>query len=239
MGFGQTSEVKEIQGQIVGQSASGEGVNIINNNTQYTAVTDVNGIFSIAVKEGDVLVFSAVNLEPVRYRITAEDVKSNSLKIKMTANEIELKEVIVNENADITTEKLGIVPKGQKTYTPAERKLATAGDFKPKMLLTLLGGSMPLDPLINKINGRTKKLKKDLKVENKENGITQLGILFEDTYFLETLKIPSEHIMGFKFYVVENEQAILFLKEKKRMELEYLLNDLCLKYNEIVASENK
>jgi hypothetical protein len=28
------------------------------------------------------------------------------------------------------------------------------------MLLGLIGGSMPLDPLINKINGRTKRLKK-------------------------------------------------------------------------------
>jgi hypothetical protein len=35
------------------------------------------------------------------------------------------------------------------------------------MLLGLLGGSMPLDPLINKINGRTKRLKKLVVLEAK------------------------------------------------------------------------
>ena len=63
---------------------------------------------------------------------------------------------------------MGIIPYGQKKYTPAERKLKTAGDFKPIHLLGLLGGAFALDPIINKINGRTKKLKKEIKVEGKE-----------------------------------------------------------------------
>ncbi|HJY12259.1 MAG TPA: hypothetical protein VJ304_05690, partial [Flavobacterium sp.] len=58
--FGQTSGAKEILGQVFEESSSVEGVNIINNNTQITAVTDENGMFSIVVKEGDVLVFSSV-----------------------------------------------------------------------------------------------------------------------------------------------------------------------------------
>lgn len=86
----------------------------------------------------------------------------------MTTKELELQEVVVNENTAITAENLGIIPKGQKKYTQAERQLATAGDFKPIMLLGLLGGSMQLDPLINKINGRTKRLKANVEIEKEK-----------------------------------------------------------------------
>jgi hypothetical protein len=37
-----------------------------------------------------------------------------------------LKEVIINENPQISAASLGIVSKDQKKYTPAERKLYTA-----------------------------------------------------------------------------------------------------------------
>ena len=80
--FGQVTTSKEIQGQIFEQSTTVEGVNIINNTTQITAVSDTNGMFSIVVKEGDVLVFSSVNLNPLKHRITEEDLKSNSLQSK-------------------------------------------------------------------------------------------------------------------------------------------------------------
>lgn len=115
--FGQNANTKEIFGQVSEESSSVEKVNIINNTTQVTTVSDVDGMFSMKVKEGDVLVFSAVNLEPLRYRITAEDLTSNLLRIKMKVKEIELKEVIVNENANITAENLGIIPQGQKIYS--------------------------------------------------------------------------------------------------------------------------
>ncbi|GGE96944.1 carboxypeptidase-like regulatory domain-containing protein [Flavobacterium limi] len=237
--LGQAVISKEIKGQIFEESSFVEGVNIINNTTQVTTVSDANGAFSVVVKEGDVLVFSSVNLEPVRYRVVAEDLVSDLLRIKMATKKNELKEVVINENANITAENLGIIPKDQKKYTPAERKLATAGDFKPVHLLGLLGGSVEIDPVINKINGRTKKLKINLEIEKKEYYIEELGYLFEEEYYIDYLKIPSEHIRGFKFYLVENQQVKMLLKEKDKAKLTLLMSELALKYNEIIASENK
>nr|WP_294922658.1 carboxypeptidase-like regulatory domain-containing protein [uncultured Flavobacterium sp.] len=234
--FGQVDS-KEIFGQILAESVPVEKISIVNNNTQYIAISDSNGMFSIMVREGDVLVFSSVNLEPLKRRITAEDLVSNSLLIKMKTKGIELKEVVVNENAHITAENLGIIPKGQKKYTPAERKLATAGDFKPVMLLGLLGGSMPLDPLINKINGRTKRLKINVEIEDKQTCLQQLGYFFNDSYFVDYLKIPLEYIADFKFYVVENDYARQLLKSKNKPKLSSLLNELSLRYNEIIELE--
>ena len=98
--FGQKNDVKLLVGKVQEQSSPVEGVNIINNATQATAVSDSDGNFSIAVREVDVLVFSAVNLDPVRIRIAQEHLANISLIVKMTAKKVELKEVVVNENSN-------------------------------------------------------------------------------------------------------------------------------------------
>ncbi|MEZ0182711.1 carboxypeptidase-like regulatory domain-containing protein [Flavobacterium oncorhynchi] len=239
IGFGQGTVSKEISGQILEPSISIEGVNIINSATQATSVSNADGKFSIRVKEGDVLIFSAVNLESLKYRITNADFSLASIQIRMKTRQTELREVIVNEYAHINAVDLGIVSKNQKKYTATERKLAVAGDFKPISLLGLLGGSMPLDPILNKINGRTKNLKKNIEVEKKEASIVQLGYLFEQTYFVNRLGVSSEYVAGFKYYLVENEEVVSLLRNKEKSKLEFLINELAVKYKEIIASELK
>ena len=222
--FGQTSGSKEIQGQIFEQSTSVDGVNIINNNTQVTAISDVNGLFSIVVKEGDVLVFSSVNLEPFKRRITLEDLASNLLLIKMVAKEIELKEVIVNENAHITAENLGIIPQGQKKYTPAERKVYTAT-------------STSVDKILNAISGRTSMLKKEVKVEQKEGLFRKMEYLFEEAYYTDRLKIPSEYIKGFQLFCVDNPEFAVSLSTKNKTMSMFLITGLAQEYLTIIEHE--
>ncbi|MDR7371812.1 carboxypeptidase-like regulatory domain-containing protein [Flavobacterium aquidurense] len=222
--FGQTSGAKEILGQVFEESTSVGGVNIINNITQVATVTDENGKFSIVVKEGDVLVFSAVNLDPLKHRITIEDLNSASIQIKMTANQIELKEVIVNENADITTKNLGIVPQGQKTYTPAERKVFTAT-------------STSVDKLLNKISGRTAMLKKEVNVEKKEMLFRKLEYLFDDNYYTERLKIPLEYVKGFQLFCVDDSEFAVSLNSKNKTMSMFLITELARKYLNILENE--
>lgn len=223
--FGQSAGAKEILGQIFEQSTTLEGVNIINNTTQHTAVSDANGMFSILVHEGDVLVFSAVNLEPFKRRITAEDLNSSSFQIKMTAKEIELKEVVVNENADINAQNLGIVPRGQKTYTPAERKLYTA---------TSGNG---IDGLLNGISGRKAMLKKEIVVEKKEALFRKLEYLFDDAYYTERLKISGDYIKGFQIYCINDSEFAVSLDTKNKTMSMFLITGLAQQYLKIIENE--
>ena len=222
--FGQTSGTKEIMGQVFEESSSVEGVNIINNNTQITTVTDENGMFSIVVKGGDVLVFSSVNMEPLKRRISAEDLNSASIQIKMTAKQIELKEVVVNDNMGITAENLGIIPHGQKTYTPAERKLYTAK-------------STSVDKILNGISGRTAMLKKEVKVEKKEMLFRKLEYLFDDNYYTERLRISLEDIKGFQLYCVEDSEFAVSLNSKNKTMSMFLITELARKYLKILENE--
>lgn len=222
--FGQTTGAKEILGKIFEQSTSVEGVNIINNTTQVTTVSDANGMFSIVVKEGDVLVFSSVNLEPLKRRITTDDLKSALVQIKMAAKEIELKEVVVNENANITAENLGIISKDQKKYTPAERKVYTAT-------------STPGDALLNAISGRTSMLKKEAAVEKKEVLFKKMEYLFEENYYTERLKISTEDIKGFQLYCIDDAEFAVSLSSKNKTMSMFLITELARKYLKILENE--
>jgi len=169
---------KLLAGRIIADSTSVEKVNIINTRNEKAVMTDKEGNFKIGVWIGDVIVISAVNLETRRKAITAEDVKQDVLLIRMNAKMEQIKEVDVNAHAEINAEDLGIIPYGQREYTPAERKLYTAK-------------SGILDPLLNKMSGRTAMLKKEVVVERNEKLLLKFDGLYEENYYTDVLKIPK------------------------------------------------
>jgi hypothetical protein len=239
MTFCQTTGEKLIHGKIIVASGNAEGVNIVNLVNEKSTVSDSNGDFFILAKAEDLLVFSSVNLEYYRKIIEVQDLKPAILIIKMTSKTTELKEVVVNEHPEINAVSLGISPKGVKKYTPAERKLKTAGDFKPIQLLGILGGSLPVDPILNAISGRTTMLKKELEVEKKEHLLAVFGALFDANYFTKTLKIPADYIKGFQYYCIEDKKFAEVLNTKNKTKIEFLIIPLAAKYNEIIACENE
>lgn len=224
--FGQIRGEININGKIIADSTSVEGVNIINLTTTKATSSGKEGAFFLLVKEGDLVAFSAVNLVTLRRRITKDDILKSSISIKMFANSISLKEVVVNENAQINAENLGIIPYGQKKYTPAERKLYTA---------TSGGG---IDGLLNTISGRKAMLKKEILVEKKERSLYRLDYFFENSYYIEALKIPEEYIKGFQYYCVEDKDFEAALSSKNKTLIKFLIIPLAEKYNKIIAYEN-
>ena len=84
-------------------------------------------------------------------------------------------------------------------------------------------GGVALDPILNAINGKTKRIKKEILIEKKEVGLKQIDNLFEDNYFIEVLKIQDDDIEGFKYFCVENEQILSALKSKNKTMVKFLL----------------
>ena len=222
--FGQTAGEKIIHGKIVVESGSTVGVTIINLVNEKSTVSDSNGEFFILAKAEDLLVFSSINLEYHRKLIEEDDLKSDLLIIKMTAKITELEEVIVNKNPEINAVSLGISPTGIKKYTPAERRLHTAL-------------STPGDALLNLMSGRTAMLKKEIEVEKKERLLVLFSSLFDDAFFIQTLKIPTDYVKGFQYYCIEDGRISDVLKSKNKTKIEFLIIPLAKKYNEIIADE--
>ena len=204
-----------------------DGVNIKNETTGITTTSRIQGFFRIPANEGDVIVFSAVHLELLSKIITKLELINKDLKIEMSLKSIVLKDIIIHTQSDISAEKLGIIPFGQKKYTPAQRKLYTA---------TSGGG---IDGILNSLSGRKQMLKKEIKIERKEQFLQKLEYLFEDKYYTEQLQIPSEYIKGFQYYCIENQPFCNSLKAKNKTMSEFLIIKLAEQYNEIIVNENK
>jgi hypothetical protein len=224
----QISNEKRLVGKITVADVAVEKVNIQNATTGKATVSNEFGIFSISVKVGDALVFSAVNLEIKRRIISEEDLLQEQLLIKMSEKMTPLKEVIVNENPNITAENLGIIPHGQKKYTPAERRVHEA---------TTGGGLVPLNPILNAISGRTSMLKKEVQVEKKERLLLQLDGWFQEQFYAHTLKIPTDHIKGFHYFLIEDPDFVRALKAKNKTLTQFLIKGLALKYKETLSFE--
>ena len=230
---------KRIKGQVTSNGIPLEGINILNTSNINMVVSDSNGSFSVLVNEGDILIFSAVNYETLRKYINTKEFKTGNILVDLTPKSIELNEVFINTRPDITAENLGIIPKNQIKLTPAERKLQTAGDFKPTHLLGVLGGALAVDPILNAISGRTKMLKKAVSVEKKEFLMLKLQTLFEDKYYLETLKISKDYVRGFQYYCVEDPDFVESLKVKNKAMCMFLIVGLATKYKKDKANDTE
>jgi len=223
--IGQIRVEKEIRGQISVDSTWAEGVNVFNSSNKRTTVSDQDGQFHILAKEDDVLVFTAVNLEVFRKGIKQEDLMAVLIQVRMSSKSIVLKEVVINEYPNITAENIGVIPYGQKKYTAAERKLYTA---------TSGGG---IDGLLNALSGRKAMLKKEILVEKKEQLLAKIDVLFEDRYYIETLKIPADYIKGFQYYCIEEENFAAALRSKNKTMALFWIVPLAEKYNQIIKYE--
>ena len=235
---GQTPVERMLRGKIRVDSTHSNGISILNLGTDKFTTTNQDGEFVIMVRINDVLVFTAVNVETTKRVIKQEDFVLDVVHVEMKVKATALKAVIINANA-INAVSERIVLKEPKKYTVAERRLRTAGDFKPIMLLGLLGGVMPLDPIINKINGRTKRLKKLVVVEKKEKYIKMISEWYEHNYFTTQLGISSEYVSGFKYYLVENDFFVKILESKDQEKITFYMVGLAQEYNNLVKNDLK
>ena len=226
-----------LKGKVISDAPNLDGIHVINISGKKNTVTEKGGFFSILAKANDTLLFSGTQIKGIQVTLKEVDFSENLFFIKLKQHVRMLEEVYIKNYPEINAVSLGIIPKGTKSYTPAQRRLRTAGDFKPIHLLGLLGGSLAVDPILNAISGRTAMLKKELEVENKEKLQAKIESLYDTAFFTETLKIPAEYVKGFEMYAIDNEKLIESIKAKNKTMTTFLLGELAEKYKQLIASK--
>ena len=216
VGFGQFS--KNWHGKIVSEAPDLEGIYVLNLKSKVATTTEKGGYFSIDGTIGDSLAISGFQLQSIKIALSQQDYTKELFFVKMESVVTYLEEVRINQYKNINALALGILQKPAKEYTPAERKLFTA---------TSGGG---IDGLLNLISGRTKMLKKGIEIEKKERALEKIENLFEEKYFVETLKIPQEKVKGFEYFCVEDTKFNAALKSKNKTMAKFLLIDLARNY---------
>ena len=210
-----SQERKSFLGKVVSGEMVIEDVFVINKSTGEETKTNSKGEFLILAKNGDNLVVYGTKTDVREFAINDLSFKEQPYVVSVDIKGYELQEVVV-EGSTITSESLGLVPKNQKQYTPAERKVFTATEGT--------------DAIFNAISGRTKMLKKAAETEKKEGVMETLNGMYTDTEIVEQFNIPSDYVRAFIFYAAEDKGITKALKGKNDSLVKLLLIDLAKKY---------
>ncbi|MBE0392800.1 carboxypeptidase-like regulatory domain-containing protein [Flavobacterium sp. PL002] len=231
-----------VKGNVSDVNINVGGVYVINTNTEEATITNEDGDFTIKAALGETLLFSAMQYKSVRVVLTDEAFSNGLLYVKMNPIMNQLNEVIIRTYNNINAVALGIVPAGQRTYTPAERRLKGATSLDPTASASpslMAGGSISADPIFNLISGRSAMLKKELANEKKEIFMAMLDRMFDQNHYTNKLHIPTAYVKGFLYYAVENDKFTKVLKTKNITTIEFLLSELATKYKVIIANQEK
>lgn len=249
---GQTITRIEVKGFLYANANEVESVAIYNTSSSKGTITNEKGEFVLEVAENDVIEISALQFEMQKVTITKEVIESKSLKIYLVEQVNELNEVTVGNRLTgdllkdinniegkppINFYDVGIPGYTGKIATQSERVMneATTGPGGQKLKwYSPLTGTIPLNPIINGISGRTKMLKERVNLEEREALIQSIkGRLAKDFFMSYPLK---NHLkMEFLYFCADDESFIETCKNQTDFEV---YNFLILKYTQFLQNKN-
>lgn len=233
----------EITGKVESK-ANVENIHVINKTAKRFTITDKWGNFTIPVSINDTLSFSSVQHEvkDVIISKTIFDSRTVSVILVEQVNALNLVTVgkvlsgnlssdieNVEGSAPINFYDVGIPGYKGKIATQSERRLAEAGEFKPKMLLGALTGSIPLNPILNGITGRTKMLKQRVKHERNEVLIVKIRETFSETLF-SIISLEEEFRIDFFYFCEMDENFHERCHERSDLEILEFLKQKLIQY---------
>lgn len=213
-------------------SANGdvEGIHIINKTASKFSKTDENGSFEISASLLDTLQITGIKYKTKELIITAEIFNSKTVKVTLEDQINELDEVIVGKvltgnllldvqnseaKRDINFYDVGIPGYTGRRKTQSERRLYEA---------TTGGGIVPLNPIMNWISGRTKRLKHLVKLERQDQYMNQTMSEFSEM-LLEIEELEESQKMEFFYFASEDERFIELYKLNNDMLMFEYLNE--------------
>jgi hypothetical protein len=212
-----SAQRKDLNGHLIADDEV-EGIHILNKTASKYAISQEDGRFVISAKASDTLFISGLKYEVQEFVITKSILDLGSFSVQLIEKINELNEVVVGkiltgslqsdlENSDAKTEinfyDLGIPGYTGKPLTQNERKLHDA-DAGPMGYIGL-GAGVNLHKLLNKISGRTKKLKAIVALDDKDRCITRLKREYERVIFkTDTL---ADNLKNEYFYFCQEDPS--------------------------------
>lgn len=227
-----------VMGLVESKDALLKNVHIKNVSSGKFSVSDEDGLFQLNMKAGDTLVLSHVGMENLISFIRPSDLQKSPVIFMMTESSQELREVIVDETSEINAVSLGIIPKKIEKLSLNERRLKQAGDFKPRHLLGIIGGGVSIDAILNAINGRTKKLKRNITYEEKERNIIYLELNF-NSYMLKEMGLSEYESRLLINHAIEDEQFPKLISQGNEERIRFYLQGEWIKVKTEIQDLNE
>jgi len=216
-------ERKMLPGKVVTANAGLSNIFVINKATGLEVKTDAEGAFTIPAKPGDKIAVYSPVITARDFAISEASFKEVPYVVEVDAKGIELDEVVVN---NVNSHSLGLVPKGYVFPTANQRSIKFHG--------TVPHG---LDYVLYALSGNLYYKKLEAKYAQKRAVIESINTLYSEDEIVEECGVPREYVNGFLFYAAENSELDTLLQLKNTGGAKLLLNELGLKYLEIISNE--
>lgn len=241
---------QELKGQLIANDEV-EGIHILNKSAAKYAISNEDGSFTIFAKVSDTLFVSSLKYQNKDVILTQAIVDSEIISIKLEEKVSALDEVIVGkiltgslqsdlENSDAKTEvnfyDLGIPGNTKLPLTQNERKLHDA-DAGPMGYIGL-GFGVNFHKLLNRISGRTKKLKAIVELDDRDRCINRLRADYESIIF-ETDSLPETLKNEYFLFCQEGETFLALCQEKNEIKLLEYMQQKLIAYRENRESIDK
>lgn len=232
------SQEASFKGKVTDGSAPLESAHILNLSKQKQTISDGQGNFILQAAPTDTLVVTFLGYRDLSFRVTREQLDSDITELVLTQNGIPLEEVTLEINRGLDPVALGLISKRPKKLRANERKLEEAGDFKASQLLNILGGGVPIIPMLNKISGRTKRLKKRVAVEN-ENILKEYLQYHYSDFIEKRLGLEREWIDRFLYYAVINKSWDDLYPGGNKEQFQFRLIQVFQEFSKIKETEKR
>ncbi|NNE01597.1 MAG: hypothetical protein HKN52_00395 [Eudoraea sp.] len=204
-----------LRGQVLYRNSVVPYENVINTTSERATITNDKGAFLIYVKEGDELVFTAVNYQIEIITVTAEILKKNRLVVEVNEKITELDEVTVS-------------PENQKKFLELQNE-----DFKEYEYETDATGevrNIALDPTVRGMQDglnfvnifKALFLSKDGDDDSDKAPLKVSEVLrqvYNDEFFVLDLKLPQDKIDAFLLFCDTQLPAQSLLKKDNEFQL--------------------
>ncbi|MBC8769240.1 hypothetical protein H4O18_14685 [Arenibacter sp. BSSL-BM3] len=197
--YSQDDDRQYLRGQVLYRNVNVPNENVINVTTERATITNDKGEFGILVKEGDELVFTAINYQLMVVKITQDILDNNRLVVEVNEKVTELDEVVVT-------------PENQEKFLQAQNKefLAREYDYETDRLtevenIAMSNADKGMKDGLNFVN-IFKALMLAAKGDNTEVEREPLRVsevlrqVYDDEFFVLDLKLPQDKIDDFLLY---------------------------------------
>jgi len=217
----QQDERTILRGQVLYRNVNVPNENVINITSEKATITNENGQFAIAVKEGDELAFTAVNYELKVLKITPEILQRNRLVVEVNEKVTELDEVVVSPE----NEEKFLEAENEK-FKKVEYEIDRSSEVQNIALSQAERGMVDGINFVNIFKALLslgKKKDKDSGPKLKPSEV--LRQVYDDEFFVVDLKLPQDEIPRFLFFVdTEMDENSLLKKDNEFQLLDFLVN---------------
>ena len=239
------SQTKSIKGFVIA-SGEVEGIHIINRTSEKYATTDRFGIFKIEAKIRDTVQVLSVRYQFKEIIISPSDINSSQIVINLEERVNELDEVFLTDflgdldfdlkntevERDLNFYDLGIPGYTGPKLTQAEQRLhdADGGSWGSAGL----GISLNFHKLLNRISGRTKKLKGLVALDRKKTLIEKIELELSESFF-RTHQLDTIYHKDFFYFLTDQPDFLERCRNTGKLEILHYLDQKFNIYKEDLA----